>query len=171
MFDLPPFHTFTNAMDHSWEQGWCNLPLNLAPRSPALGWVQQRGDWPSGSWVSCVGWFQAWEVLKPRRMGLGSPWELTLPQPLLNPLQKGRMIPPKFFLCLTHALCVHMVYLYHDQSEISVKACQWKYTMCSFSSKYYFYLLPDMPLTISYSRTRGIWLFEGNRWVWAFWGW
>lgn len=137
------------------------------------------GDWPSGSWVSCEECptkktrFQAWEVLKSRRMWPENPWELTLPEPLLNQLQKAKMISLKSSLSSTHALCVQRVHLYCEQSETSVKAYNniywtrsWKNTMCYLSSKYYFYLLLDMPLTISYS-DMGIWLFEGNRWVWG----
>lgn len=46
-----------------------------------------------------------------------------LPEPLLNPLQKGRMISLKSFLFLTYDLCVHWVYLFCEQSETPVKAC------------------------------------------------
>lgn len=45
-----------------------------------------------------------------------------LPEPLLNALQKGRMISLKSFLFLTYALCVHWFYLYCEQSETPVKA-------------------------------------------------
>lgn len=183
MSDLPPFHT-----GHGPQLG-TGLMQPASKFSPQITCtqvhLQHRGcwrGWPSGSWVNCVGCptqnrFQAREMLKPRRTGL-SPWELTLPEPLLNALQKGKMISLKFFLFWTYTLlCTY---------GLSVLWAPWNRCQsipqylsgpdhgkntCSLSSKYYFHLLPDMPLTISYSQTWGIWLFEGNRWVWAFLGW
>lgn len=72
-------------------------------------------------------------MLKPRGIGPESPWELMLPESLLNALKMtlGGMICLKSFLFLTHTLCVHRLYLYCVQLKTSQKALP-KHTQCLF---------------------------------------